>query len=85
MKHQFFFINLNRKIQREKSINNLSHVLAVQNIRYIIRFMFLQGQRIENSIFKQGITLHLLEFLYKITLIDCEYVILFLLTQIDIN
>ena len=34
------------------------HVFAVQNIRHIIRFVFLQGHRIENFIFKQGITLH---------------------------
>ena len=31
---------------------------AVQNIRYIIRCVSLQGQGIKNSNFKQGVTLH---------------------------
>ena len=47
--------------------------------------MFLQSHRIENYNLKHEFTLHQFEIFLQITNIDCEYVILFVLTQINLH
>ena len=67
------------------NFSNIFHVWAVLIIRSIIRFVLLQGQTIENFDFEKEFPYIHLSFFLQFTYIDCEYVILFILTQINVH
>ena len=61
---------------------SLSHVYAAQKTRYIIRFYFNRVKELKILILNNELLYIDSSFFYKFTHIDCEYIILFILTQI---